>query len=207
MFWLSLPGTREMSSLNPVIGQPVARIARSLLFLVGCLLLAGCARSSAPALAPATTSSTTREPLPIVADDEYFAPKSDDEWRELLTPMQYYVTREQGTERPFDNEFYACKLAGTYRCVCCGLPLFSSETKYDSGTGWPSFWAPVEANVSEKTDVGYFMVRTEVTCRRCDAHLGHVFNDGPKVTGLRYCINSAALRFDEEVQQTSSPEK
>lgn len=125
--------------------------------------------------------------------------KTDKEWRELLTPEQYKVTRKKGTESPFTGKYHDFKGRGIYQCVCCGLDVFSSETKYDSGTGWPSFWAPIsEQNIKTALDRSFFMVRTEVLCSRCDAHLGHVFDDGLPPTGLRYCINSVALMFFEE---------
>ena len=131
-----------------------------------------------------------------IPEDEL--PRSEQEWRERLTPQQYRVAREAGTERAFTGEYWNCHEAGTYRCVCCGAPLFESLAKFDSGCGWPSFFQPLEgAPIEEQEDRSFGAVRTEVRCSKCNAHLGHVFEDAPdQPTGLRYCINSAALQLD-----------
>ncbi len=133
------------------------------------------------------------------ADKRDKVAKTDEEWRQLLTPEQYKVTRRSGTERAFTGANWDEKAAGIYQCICCGSPLFRSETKFDSGTGWPSFYAPVEATaVGEHADNSFFSRRTEIKCATCDAHLGHVFPDGPQPTGLRYCMNGNAMKLTKD---------
>lgn len=157
-------------------------------------LLTGAAFAGAAAVATRQGVFAQQPPAAAAGTDPAFA-LSDAQWRKLLTPAQYTILREAGTERPYSNPLNDEHRAGTFACAGCALPLFSSRTKFDSHTGWPSFWAPLEHAVTTSTDTSFGIVRSEVRCRRCAGHLGHVFDDGPKPTGLRYCMNGTALTF------------
>lgn len=178
------------------MAKPITRRAFLSISLTAVGALAGCA-------VPVSLSAPTGDVkyramvIPLEKVDGSKLQRSDEEWRALMSPLQFYVMREEGTERAFTGEYDGHKVDGVYYCSACGNPLYSSAKKYDSGTGWPSYWMPItETAITEKTDRKLGIQRTEVLCARCDSHLGHVFPDGPQPTGLRYCMNSVALNFE-----------
>jgi peptide-methionine (R)-S-oxide reductase len=190
------------------------RYLRASVVVVGLSLLAAACDRSAPAAAVAkdvqqkADAPAATGPAVVVGKDVGRVEKPDAEWKKILTPQQYDVLRQKGTERAFTGKDWDNHEKGTYTCAACGLDLFSSDTKFESGTGWPSFWQPIAGgHVKEIVDKSHGMSRTEVVCARCDGHLGHVFDDGPKPTGLRYCMNSVSMNFVPAAKSTAEQKK
>lgn len=174
---------------------------RALISLVACFAAIGCGAPVSHA-GPQTVEEAKAVRSQVERTDEEWQQLSEDEWRQMLTEEEFYILRKKGTERAFTGKYWKTKDEGTYVCRGCGLPLFESDTKYKSGTGWPSFWDQIGESVGTEVDNSYGMRRTEIVCNRCGGHLGHVFNDGPRPTGLRYCVNSASITLVSESEES-----